>query len=163
MAVQTYETLFLLDSGKVSTDADAVRQSLHTTLERYGGEIVISRPWDDRKLAYPIEGQKKGAYQIVYYRIDSQKQADLERDFKLNEALLRHMTIKLDPKWAEPVLTVARDDHSPAFAVRGMQDETTPTTDPAALGLPPGEGEGGEGGGYRGRRGPRHEMAEKPE
>ena len=169
MAIQTYETLFLLDPTKVSADADGVKTQIHHIIERHGGHVDISRPWDyNHKLTYPIGKQKKGSFHIVYYTFESTKQSELERDFALQEGLiLRQLTSKLDPKWKEEILKVAREDASNGFALRGMQDEQAVQTDPAAIGGEggiPGE-EGGpppprEGGGGPRRR---REMAEKPE
>jgi small subunit ribosomal protein S6 len=177
MPVQTYETLFLLDSNKVASDAEGTKQQLHTLLERHGGTVIISRPWDyNHKLMYPIAKQKKGAFHIVYYTMESTHQAALERDFQLAEgAILRQLTLKIDPKWHDVILGVAREDTGNGFAVRGMQDETTVTTDPAAIGLEGILGEAGdgphggrdgaprEGGGGGPRRGRRPETTDKPE
>jgi small subunit ribosomal protein S6 len=163
MPVQLYETLFLLDSAKLAAEPDAVRGQLHTLLERYGATIDVSRPWDDRKLAYPIKKQKKGAYHIIYYRIDSLKQADIERDLKLNENLLRHMTLLVDEKWAEAVMDAARNDHGAAFAIRGMQEEVSPTDANPALSenVPEGEAVAAATGGRRPHR--REPVGEKPD
>ncbi len=175
MPVVTYETLFLLDAAKVSTDGDAVRNQIHHIIERHGGQILVSREWNyNQKLSYPINKQKKGAYHALYYTLESTKQVELERDFALAEGvILRQMTLKLDEKWHEEIMRVARDEHGKEFAVRGMQDEAAVTTDPAAIGAEPGPGgghghghEGGEGGhgpvGGGPRRG-RRDLAEKPE
>lgn len=169
MPVVTYETLFLLDPTKVSADADGVKNQIHHILERHGGQVVISRPWDyNHKLAYPIAKQKKGAFHIVYYTMESTRQHELERDFALADGtILRYLTLAVDPKWQEAILQVARDDAGHGFALRGMQDEAAVTTDPAAIGaepLPGGEG-GGDHGGHGGPRrgGRRFETAEKPE
>jgi len=172
MPVQTYETLFLLDAPKVTADADAVKTTLHHLLERHGAQITVSRPWDyNHKLAYPIRKQKKGAFHIIYYTLESTKQAELERDFALAEVVLRQMTSRLDPKWLDTIMQIAKEEAGHGFALRGMQDEASVTTDPAAIGMEPGEGmdhggrgdrgDRGEGGGHR--RGPRREMADKPE
>jgi small subunit ribosomal protein S6 len=170
MAIQTYETLFLLDPTKVSADADGVKTQLHHILERHGGHVEISRPWDyNHKLTYPIGKSKKGSFHIVYYTMESTKQVELERDFALQEGLiLRQLTSKIDPKWKEEILKVAREDAGNGFALRGMMDEQAVQTDPAAIGgepIPPGLGDDGpphrEGGG--GPRRGRRDMAEKPE
>jgi ribosomal protein S6 len=165
MPVQNYETLFLLDAAKVSSDAEGVKNQLHHLLERHGGQVLISREWNyNQKLAYPITKQKKGAFHIIYYTLESTKQAELERDFALAEGvILRQMTLKLDPKWQDAILGVARDEGGKEFAVRGMQDEAAVTTDPAAIGGEPIAGEGEPAGAGGPRRGRRHEMAEKPE
>jgi small subunit ribosomal protein S6 len=170
MPIATYETMFLLDSNKVSADADGVKQQLHHILERHGGEVIISRPWDyNHKLAYPISKQKKGAFHIIYYKMESTHQSALERDLALAEGLvLRQLTLKLDPKWQEAVLGVARDDAGNGFAVRGMQEEAA-TNEGGILG---GEGpmigiDGDHGGppreGGGGRRGGRRPDSDKPE
>jgi small subunit ribosomal protein S6 len=125
MPVNTYETMLLLDPNKVSNDNDAVLKQLHALWERHGATILVSRAWDyNHKLAYPIRKFKKGAYHVIYYQQDSQKQRELDRDLKLQEGLvLRHLTIRLHPKWVDAMLAVAREDHSTAFALRGMREE----------------------------------------
>lgn len=175
MPVVTYETMFLLESNKVTSDAEGAKQSIHHILERHGATIVVSRPWDyNHKLTYPIGKQKKGAFHIVYYTMESTKQRELERDFALQEGMiLRQLTLKVDPKWEETILQIAREDGANGFAVRGMKDEATVTTDPAAIGGdmaggghdegPRGGDRDGGGGGPRGPRGPRREMSDKPE
>ena len=174
MSVVTYETMFLLDPNKVSTDAEGAKQQLHHVLERHGASIIVSRPWDyNHKLSYQINKQKKGSYHIVYYTMESTKQRELERDFALQEGLiLRQLTLKIDPKWQDIILGIAREETGNGFAVRGMRDETAVTTDPAAIGAeggpPPGaDGEGGgpppRDGAGGGPRRPRREMADKPE
>lgn len=163
MPVVTYETMFLLDPNKVSADADGTKNQIHHILERHGGVVLISRPWDyNHKLAYPIGKQKKGAFHIIYYTMESTKQAELERDISLQEGLiLRQLTLKLDPKWQEMILQVATEDTANGFAIRGMKDEATVSTDPSAIGgemmsddAPPPS---------RGPRGRRPELSDKPE
>lgn len=166
MPVVTYETLFLLDSNKVSSDAEGAKSTLHHVIERVGGQVVVSRPWDyNHKLTYPIRKSKKGAFHIIYYTLESRKQSELDREFKLNpELILRHLTINIDPKWLETVMGVARDDHGSGFAVRGMHEEGTGDGS-GSMGLGDGmEGDmAGAGGGFRGGRGRRFEGGDKPE
>jgi ribosomal protein S6 len=160
MPVHQYETLFLLDATKLSADPDGVRTQVHHILERHGAQIQISREWNyNQKLAYPISKQKKGAYHIVYYTLESTHQAALERDLALAEGvILRQLTLHVDPKWQDTILGIARDEHGKEFAVRGMQEEAAVTTDPSAIGGEPGAGggPGAEGGGDgHGHGGPR--------
>jgi small subunit ribosomal protein S6 len=132
MPVNTYETMLLLDPTKVSSDSEGVLKQLHALWERHEATILVSRPWDyNHKLAYPIRKFKKGAYHVIYYQQDSQKQRELDRDIKLQEGLvLRHLTIRLHPKWVDAMLSVAREDGSTAFALRGMREDV-PLTDDA--------------------------------
>src|SRR5262245_53530955 len=141
MPVELYETMFLLDSAKLAAEPDAVRNHLIATLQKHGAEVLVQRPWDDRKLAYPIKKQKKGSYYVVYYRLESRKQHDVDRDLKLNESILRYLPANVDTKWAEAVMDVAQHDTAAAFAIRGMQDETAPmdVTPNLGEGMPEGE------------------------
>jgi len=140
---------------------DGVRAQLHQTLEKHGAEILASRKWDDRKLAYPIKGHKKGIYYLTYFKTDSKKISELEHDFRLSEVILRHMVSVIDPKWHEEMLAVAQDDHR--FALQLMHDESPEgggggaPAGPAGPAGPPVEGgvPAGEGGEERPRRGPR--------
>ncbi|MCE9529908.1 MAG: 30S ribosomal protein S6 [Planctomycetes bacterium] len=121
MSAQHYECMFLLDSAKAAGNLDSAKAQLHATLEKYGAEIVASRPWDDRRLAYPIKGHKKGQYYLIFFKCDSLKMLEMEHDFRLSELILRHMLIHIDPKWLNELMDVAKDDHRLAY--QAMRDE----------------------------------------
>jgi small subunit ribosomal protein S6 len=153
MPVNSYECLFLLDPTKTSSDMEGVKNTLNGTLQKYGAEVLASRKWDDRKLAYPIKGHKKGVYHLAYFKADSLKIIELDHDFRLNEVVLRHMISLIDPKWEEEMLAVARDDHRMALQV---MHEEAPEGGAAVGGVPGEEGiPGVEEAGERPRRGPR--------
>jgi small subunit ribosomal protein S6 len=96
--------LFLLDPNKFSSDPDAVIQNVNGILTNQGAEIKFTRPWNESKLAFPIKNFKKGTYLLTYFTCDSRAIPTIEHDCKLNEIVLRHLVIKLDPKIAEQVL-----------------------------------------------------------
>src|SRR5205823_1967811 len=98
MPANIYECLFLLDTNKVAGDVQAAAKQLHTILERNHAEVLASRPWDERRLAYPIKGHKKGLYYLTYFRAEGKELANMEHDFSLNEMVLRQMMLKVDPK-----------------------------------------------------------------
>lgn len=130
MPVELYETMFVLDSGKMATDGDMIKGSLHATLEKHGGEVLVSRPWNEnQKLAYPMRKQKKAYLHIIYYKMESTSQQAFEADVRLNmtDFLLRHLTSNIDPRYAEVMLHIAQDEQGASFALRGYQDEPSPT------------------------------------
>jgi len=55
--VNLYEGMFLVDSNKFANDPDGTASTILALLEKSEGEIVAHRPWQDGKLAYPIENQ----------------------------------------------------------------------------------------------------------
>jgi small subunit ribosomal protein S6 len=145
MPTNQYECLVLFDASKVSGSHDAAKNQVTTTLEKHGVEIIVARNWDERKLAYPVDGQKKGLYFLTYFKADSQKIDPIQADFKLNEQILRFMTIKIPPKWENEMETVAKDDHR--FAYQAIREEEGGNGDDMNFDEPSG------GRGRRGRRG----------
>lgn len=139
MSVEVYETMILFDATKLTVDPDGIRAGVVQVIEKIGGKIEVSRPWDDRRIAYPIQKQKKGAYHIIYYKMESTQQPELEREFKLNENIMRQMTSRIDPKWADAMLDVAKNETGNGFALRGMHDDP-PAADSNLAGIPEVEG-----------------------
>jgi len=90
--------LFILDSNRYARDANGVVASLSAIIEDLGGEILASRLWLEQRLAYPINGQRKGTYWLTYFRIDGRRLAEFNRACQLNEAILRHLVIKVDSR-----------------------------------------------------------------
>jgi small subunit ribosomal protein S6 len=109
--------MFLLDTNKVAGDVNAAAQQIRTILERNQAEILASRPWDERRLAYPVKGHKKGLYYLTYFRLDGKNLLNIERDLALNETVLRSLVLRIDPKHVETLLAIARDEHALALQV----------------------------------------------
>ena len=150
MAANVYECLFLLDTNKVSGDVPNAAKQLHAILERNHAEVLASRPWDDRRLAYPVKGHKKGLYYLTYFRTEGKNVVGIERDCALNETILRALILNIDPKLVDIMLTLARDEHAVA-----LQTVNEPPDDEA--GRPSEESRGPR----RGGPGPRHRDADK--
>ncbi len=117
MAANVYECMLLLDTNKVAGDVPAAAQQIQTVLERNQAEMLASRPWDERRLAYPVNGHKKGLYYLMYFRMDGKNLLNVEKDFALNEAILRSLVLRIDPKHVETMLAIARDEHALALQV----------------------------------------------
>ena len=140
MPANVYECMFLLDTNKVAGDVPTAAKQLHAILERNHAEVLASRPWDDRRLAYPVKGHKKGLYYLTYFRTEGKNVVGIERDCALNETILRTLILNVDPKLVDIMLTLARDEH--AVALQTVNE-------------PPDEEGGGGGAGRDGDRGPR--------
>jgi len=121
MSVSTYECMFLLDSNKVAGDVPAAAKQLHAILEKNNAEVLASRPWDERRLAYPIKAHKKGLYYLTYFRTEGKNLANIEHECALNEMILRSLMLRIDPKILDTMLAVARDEH--AFALQAASTE----------------------------------------
>jgi len=114
--------MFLLDSTKVAGDVTGAAGQLHGLLEKNSAEILASRPWEERRLAYSIDNHKKGWYYLTYFRSEGKNLDPLKHDIALNELILRSMILKIDAKLVDTMLAIARDEHT-AAALHNMHDE----------------------------------------
>ena len=88
-----YEGMFLLDSNAYANDPEAVTAELMAILDRAGAVVVAHRPWQDGKLAYEIQGRRKGLHYIVCFRMITSGMDVLTRRCQLSDVVLRHMVI----------------------------------------------------------------------
>ena len=112
MAENVYEGLFIFDANKFSRDREALPKAVEEMITGEGGEVLVSRLWEERRLAYAIRGQRKGAYWLVYFRTGADKITGLNRACELKEGLLRHLVLKIHPRLVEPILAHASEEHA---------------------------------------------------
>ncbi|GAC1475443.1 MAG: hypothetical protein NVSMB9_27980 [Isosphaeraceae bacterium] len=98
MPVSTYEAMFLLDSAKVAVSWDESVKAVHDILAKHKSEIVASRQWDERRLAYPVDGHKKGTYLLTYFKSEGAALKEIVADCRLSEVILRELILKVHPK-----------------------------------------------------------------
>jgi small subunit ribosomal protein S6 len=107
LPASTYEGMFLLDSAKAATAWDDTVKHVHDILTKHHSEIVASRQWDERRLAYPITGHKKGTYLLTYFRTDGTNLKEIVADCLLSDIILRELVLKVHPKLADHLVNQA--------------------------------------------------------
>jgi small subunit ribosomal protein S6 len=107
LPVSTYEGMFLLDSTKVAVSWDESVKHVHDILSKYHSEIVASRQWDERRLAYPVEGHKKGTYLLTYFKTEGSALKEIVADCHLSDTILRELILKVHPKLVDHLVTQA--------------------------------------------------------
>src|SRR5215210_7425357 len=90
-----YEAMFLLGPAGTAEPEGGINLC-RSMIERHGGKIVLIKKWDERKLAYEVNGQKRGTYVIAYFTAPGNQVGPIERDVKLSEQVLRVMITKAD-------------------------------------------------------------------
>lgn len=109
-----YEGLFIFDANKFARDQSAGPQAVEGMITDAGGTVMVSRLWEERRLAYPIRGQRKGAYWLMYFKLPGGEVAPLNRKCELHEMVLRHLVLKIHPRLVEPILAHATADPAEA-------------------------------------------------
>jgi small subunit ribosomal protein S6 len=102
-----YEGLFIFDSNRYARDASGISGHLTEMLQKFGGEVLVSRLWEERRLAYPIAGHRKGTYWLTYFKLDSNQVATIERECRLNENILRSLILKVEPRIVDALVSHA--------------------------------------------------------
>ena len=129
MALNVYEGLFILDSDQYARNPDEISAQVANIIEQFGGEVLHSRLWDERKLAYPIKGHRRGTYWLTYFRIDAQKIKELTRQFQLSNSVLRFLFLSVDPRLVDTLVEHARAGYLHAGAQAAEAAAETETTD----------------------------------
>jgi small subunit ribosomal protein S6 len=91
-----YETVLIFDSSleenQIEEKVDRFKRILSTEQA-----AVESVPWGKRKLAYPIGKREQGIYVILRYETEPEALQEFERVARLDEQILRHLTIVNPP------------------------------------------------------------------
>lgn len=129
MATQTenrtnvYEGMFLFPQAVTSNLQKAV-DHLKQILDRTSAEVLSFRKWDERKLAYEIDGNKRGVYFLVYFRAPAENMERFNRDCNLSEELLRSLVIRADHLTQEQIEAAeGRAALEDEIRLRGEQQE----------------------------------------
>lgn len=96
MAINHYEGMFILDSGRFGANPEAAAAEVTSIIEKVGGTVSAHRPWQDSKLAYPINGHRKGLYYLVFFTAESTAVNEINGIVKLNDNVLRHLVLNHD-------------------------------------------------------------------
>lgn len=95
MESRLYEITFIVDSQLEQNQIDEIVQKLETTITDSKGEIVRKDIWGKRRLAYEINRKQYAYYVYLLFDANGEIIDKIERDFKLNESVLRFLTIRL--------------------------------------------------------------------
>lgn len=91
--MKLYETTVIFDPGleeaRVNEEVDRVTQAIGQA----GGEVIDVQRWGKRKLAYTIRKRRDGTYVHVKHKSPAPLIAEMDRRFRLNESVLRHLTV----------------------------------------------------------------------
>jgi small subunit ribosomal protein S6 len=125
-----YEGLFILDANRYSRDHEGLPRDLEGFITSAGGEVLVSRLWEERRLAYPIRGQRKGAYWLTYFRLSTQKVSEVTRQCEIKEGILRQLFVRLPESLVKHIVAHAKGETLEDPELESA--ETVPADEPAA-------------------------------
>jgi small subunit ribosomal protein S6 len=122
-----YETLYIVNPNLEEDGLSKTMGEIGIELEKTKSKLINHRVWGKKRLAYPIHKQKYGSFILMQFEGGEQDQmVDFDTWMKLNNSVLRHMTVSLDEK---PEVYVEEVKEEPA---EETTEETTDEMDVAA-------------------------------
>ncbi len=130
--MREYETVFVLHPTYDEKEFEAEVQAVSDLITSSGGSIIEIDRWGRRRLAYDIKKVHEGIYTLLRYKSDAGVLKDLDRRFRMNERMLRYMTVISEGPIAPPRVEGAPD----GTEGDARRAEGTPSGEPPSFGSP---------------------------
>tara|TARA_B100000886_G_scaffold116535_1_gene78372 strand:- start:61 stop:456 length:396 start_codon:yes stop_codon:yes gene_type:complete len=106
-----YECVFIARQELTAAQTEQLSKDLTKIVSANSGEVKNQEYWGLRNLAYKIRKNRKGHYTMFHIEAPSSTIEELERNMRLNEDILRYLTVKIDTLPEGPsVMMTARPD-----------------------------------------------------
>ena len=94
-----YETIYIVDPNLENMVLEKTMTQIQDELQKTKAKIINHREWGKKRLAYQIANQKYGSFILLQFEInDLTAMEDFNTWLKLNNVVLRHMTVGLQEK-----------------------------------------------------------------
>ena len=92
--MRAYEILYVIRPDIEEDAKKALVERFDSVLTDNGGEIVESKEWGKRRLAYEINDYKDGFYQIITVKADETATNEFDRLAKITGDIIRHIIVR---------------------------------------------------------------------
>ena len=116
-----YESVFIARQDVSAKQVEDLAKAFGKIVNDNGGEVKNTESWGLRSLAYKIKKNRKGHYTLMHLDAPAKAVAEMERNIRLNEDVLRFMTVAIEklPEGPSPILRQGdddRDDDKPRYS-----------------------------------------------
>ncbi|HUJ40858.1 MAG TPA: 30S ribosomal protein S6 [Candidatus Acidoferrales bacterium] len=97
MEERLYDLMFICRPATPEEDIDKIIATLEHTIAERGGKLDKKEKWGARKMAYRVKRHREGYYVLMVLRgTQGDMVHELERRLKVNDAVIKYMTVRLD-------------------------------------------------------------------
>ncbi len=96
MVNRTYEVMYIVNPETAADKIEKLNDAVGKLIEKEGGEVVRMDNIGIRNLAYPIQKKNEGHYVLFEVNGSGQEIAELERRMRVNDVILRYITVRVD-------------------------------------------------------------------
>ena len=94
-----YETIYIVDPNLENSVLEKTMNQIGQELEKTKAKIINHREWGKKRLAYQVAKQKYGSFILLQYEVENlSEMQDFELWLRLNNLILRHMTVSLNER-----------------------------------------------------------------
>ena len=94
-----YELTYIIDATLEDTARKELIEKVSALIVANGGEVEkVDETWGKRRLAYAIDHKNEGYYVLVTLNAPGEAVKELERNLRINDSILRYLTVKLVEK-----------------------------------------------------------------
>jgi small subunit ribosomal protein S6 len=122
-----YETVFILDPGLDENQVNEEVEKTTNLITTNGGKILDLQRWGRKRLAYEINKKRDGVYTLIKHDSTGEVVKELERRLRLNDSVMRVMTVIAGPEWEAAV------DGENSMAGTGINPTPRPAPAPEAV------------------------------
>ena len=96
MANRVYEVMYIAAPETTDEEIAKLNEAITALVEKDGGTVAEIEGWGRRRLAYPIKKKTEGYYVLLEIEGSGQEIAEIERRFRVNDIIMRYMTVRVD-------------------------------------------------------------------
>ena len=112
--MRRYETIYILRSTMSEDEVNAIVESTNSVLTDGNGQIISIDKWGVRTLAYLIQKETQGYYIYCDYATEPGNVTEMERKFRIDESVMKYMTVKLNDSIDSEGIEAARGEYEAA-------------------------------------------------
>ncbi len=99
--MEHYEMLYIIPNKFTEEEAGEIASKNQKEITDRGGKVIYTENWGKKRLAYPIDGNNHGYYNLIEFDLERSKLAELNEVFKMSNEVIRHLIIKKQVKTEE--------------------------------------------------------------
>jgi small subunit ribosomal protein S6 len=118
-----YESVFIARPDISAAQVDTLVETFEKAIASGGGSIQKKEYWGLRNLAYRIKKNRKGHYMLMNIDAPADAVAEMERQMRINEDVMRHMTLRVDELEEGPSVIIQNKDRGDERPRRGPRPD----------------------------------------
>ena len=121
--MRRYETIYILRPTMNEDEINETVENTNAVLGTDGGQVISLNKWGVKTLAYEIKKETQGYYIYCDYATNPANVTEMERKFRIDDSVMKYMTVKLADAIDEEGIAVARNEYEAAVVAAARAEE----------------------------------------